>query len=80
MASITIRNIEDSLKALLRIEAANNNRSMEEEARVLLRRALIKAPAKGGLGSRIHSRFAQEGIELELPPRTETPRGADLFE
>ncbi|MGY4494084.1 FitA-like ribbon-helix-helix domain-containing protein [Pseudomonas sp. TE3610] len=80
MASITIRNIDDSLKALLRIEAANNNRSMEEQARVILRRALVKAPARGGLGSRIHSRFAQEGVDLELSSRAEPPRGSDLFE
>ena len=79
MASITIRNIEDSLKALLRIEAANNNRSMEEEARVLLRRALVKPPAKSGFGSRIHARFAEDAIELELPDRSEEPRGEDLF-
>lgn len=79
MASITIRNIEDSLKALLRIEAAKNNRSMEEEARVLLRRALVKTAAKSGFGSRIHARFVEDSVELELPNRSEAPRGEDLF-
>ncbi len=33
MASITVRNLEDGLKHRLRIRAAENGRSMEEEAR-----------------------------------------------
>ena len=33
MASITIRNLEELLKARLRIRAATHGRSMEEEAR-----------------------------------------------
>lgn len=37
MASITIRNLEDDLKRRLRIRAAENGRSMEEEARAILR-------------------------------------------
>lgn len=78
MASITIRGLDDSLKALLRVEAANNNRSMEEQARVILRAALTHKKPRGGLGSRIHSLFAGEGLELELPSRNEAPRAANL--
>jgi antitoxin FitA len=37
MASITIRNLEELLKARLRIRAATHGRSMEEEARDILR-------------------------------------------
>jgi plasmid stability protein len=33
MASITIRNLDDTLKRSLRIRAAEHGRSMEEEAR-----------------------------------------------
>ncbi|MGH9889036.1 MAG: FitA-like ribbon-helix-helix domain-containing protein, partial [bacterium] len=40
MASLTIRNIEPQLKARLRVRAARNDRSMEEEARVILREAV----------------------------------------
>jgi plasmid stability protein len=40
MASITIRNLDDDLKARLRIEAASHGRSMEEEVRVIIRRAM----------------------------------------
>lgn len=37
MASITIRNLDDEIKDLLRRLAAENDRSMEEQARVMLR-------------------------------------------
>lgn len=40
MASITISNIENDLKNRLRIRTANNGHSMEEEARIILRRAI----------------------------------------
>ncbi|CAJ92832.1 Plasmid stabilization protein [Cupriavidus necator] len=44
MATLTIRNIDHELKARLRIEAAQHGRSMEEEVREILRRALNKRP------------------------------------
>ena len=40
MASITIRNLDDGLKRRLRVRAAENGRSMEEEARDILRRTV----------------------------------------
>jgi plasmid stability protein len=40
MASITIRKIDDSVKSKLRIRAAQNGRSMESEAREILRSEL----------------------------------------
>ena len=40
MASLTIRNIEDDTKERLRVRAARQGRSMEEEARLILRRAV----------------------------------------
>src|SRR5258708_26869187 len=39
MASITIRQLEDDLKRRLRLRAARNGRSMEDEARTILRNA-----------------------------------------
>ncbi len=73
MATITVRNLEEGLKRQLRIRAAENGRSMEEEARDILRTALgeeaSRQPRKG-LGTRIHERFnSLGGVELELPPR-----------
>lgn len=73
MASLTIRNLDDETKAQLRLQAARHGRSMEEEARTILRQAVTAAPAGaegGGLGSRIHAHFAAlGGVELDLPAR-----------
>lgn len=71
MASITIRNLDDDVKTRLRVRAAENGRSMEEEARVILCEAVGREeiPAKG-LGTAIHERFKPfGGVELDLPPR-----------
>ena len=40
VGTLTIRNLEDPLKSRLRLRAAARNRSMEEEARQILRAAL----------------------------------------
>jgi plasmid stability protein len=40
VASITIRNLDDALKSRLRIQAAVHGRSMEDEARDILRSSL----------------------------------------
>ena len=71
MASITIRNLEDSLKISLRLRAARHGRSMEEEARTILRAALAQEAAVGqNLVQRIRARFAPLGdVELSQPAR-----------
>ena len=43
MASLVIRRLDDAVKARLRIRAAHNGRSMEEEAREILTAALAQA-------------------------------------
>ena len=40
VASITVRNLDEGLKRQLRIRAAENGRSMEQEVRSILRAAL----------------------------------------
>ena len=72
MASITVRNLEDGLKRRLRIRAAENGRSMEEEARDILRTAIYQQPpAQENLASTIRARFAPlGGVELDIPPRS----------
>lgn len=78
MATLTIRDLDESVKAQLRVRAAHNGRSMEAEARAILRAALGE-PARSGLGSRIVRRFADlDGVELPIPARTERPRAADF--
>ncbi|MEO8027167.1 MAG: plasmid stabilization protein [Bryobacteraceae bacterium] len=71
MASITIRKMEESLKAQLRLRAARNGRSMEEEAREILRASLrLKQAPKESLVDAIRRHVAPiGGVELELPPR-----------
>jgi len=44
MATVTIRNLDEKTKARLRVRAAQNGRSMEKEARTLLRTALGRTP------------------------------------
>ena len=71
MASITIRDLEPELKERLRVRAARNQRSMEEEARVILRSAISSAaPQPRNLGDAIHRRFRDIGVDLEFAPRT----------
>ena len=72
MASITIRRLDESLKARLRIKAAQHGRSMEEEAREILRNSLqAETPRKElDLGSAIRRHFAHiGGVDLVLPRR-----------
>ena len=71
MASITIRKLDDEVKRRLRIRAAENGRSMEEEARTILREAVdLEATAKKGLGAALQELFKPfGGVELDIPPR-----------
>ena len=70
MASLTIRNLEDNLKADLRLRAARHGLSMEEEARQILRQALAPAAPPGSLARRIQDRFAGLDADgLPIPAR-----------
>jgi len=75
MASITIRNLDDDRKRRLRIRAAEHGRSMEEEAREMLRVSLAgDAAGKTGTGedlwNEIRALFEPlGGMELEIPRR-----------
>ena len=71
MATLTIRQLDEKTKTRLRVRAAHHGRSMEEEAREILRSALTtSSPAKGNLAVAIHRRFAAfGGLELDLPRR-----------
>jgi len=79
LASLTIRNLDESLKTTLRVRAARHGRSMEEEARQLLHQALVQDRPSTGLGSRIARRFAAVG-GVDLPEaRRSMPRQAPAF-
>lgn len=73
MATLLIRNLDDSLKTALRKRAAANGRSMEEEARRILDAEIYRDARRPGegLGTWLHRRFAEiGGGELLIPPRT----------
>ena len=70
MASITIRNLDEDVKTRLRVRAAQHHRSMEEEARLILRDAVVRKPSSRNLTEAIRARIAPlGGVDLELPPR-----------
>lgn len=70
MASMTIRNLSDDIKQRLRIQAAEHGHSMEEEAQIILRAALMEHTPPINLARAIHERFAPlGGVELDIPPR-----------
>ena len=71
MATLTIRRVDEKTKTRLRVRAAHHGRSMEEEAREILRTALIiSTRPKLNLTKAIRQRFAAfGGINLKLPRR-----------
>lgn len=74
MASLTIHNLDESLTADLRLRAARNGCSMEEEARQILRQTLARSTPAGSLARRIHGRFAGlDAQSLPIPARRPHP-------
>ena len=71
MASIVIRNLDEGTKRKLKIRAAVNGRSMEQEAREILKSALAQPlKKKGNIAERVREIFAPlGGVELERVPR-----------
>ncbi|MGB6827925.1 MAG: hypothetical protein WBE41_07790 [Terracidiphilus sp.] len=76
MAQILIRKIDDRVKARLQRRAKRNGRSMEAEAREMLRNALREEETpKRGLGSEIVALFSGQGIGLEEGEEIQEIRG-----
>ena len=73
MATLTIRNLDERLKGRLRVRAATGGRSMEEEARRILRAALNESePPAADLAQRIRRRFAKLG-DVRIPIAAREP-------
>ena len=71
MASIVIRNLDDDIKKRLKLAAARHGCSMEEEARQILKSALLRESSEYGLGTRIHEMFkGMGGVDLPEIPRS----------
>jgi plasmid stability protein len=69
--TMTIRDLDDRLKQKLRIQAAKNSRSMEEEARAILKAALS---TDGGSARSLYKSIRERieplgGVEIEIAPR-----------
>lgn len=74
MSSITIRNLDDQLKASLRLRAARHGLSMEQEVRNILQSTLAAeaSPTSGlAFAMRIHERF--QGLGGDPTPELERP-------
>ena len=68
MAQLVVRNIEDDLKERLRRRARLHGRSMEEEVREILRKAVKTDTLRTeGLGTRLARRFAGIGLTEDIP-------------
>lgn len=80
MAAITIRNLDDGVKARLRLAAARNGVSMEEQARRLLTAGLTSSSDgdwRRPLGTAISNLFAEvDGDGLAIPSRQDLARAA----
>jgi len=77
MASITLRNLDGKPKARLRMQAAKHGRSMEDEARDILRSALSATSSRPDLVRSIRCRIEPLG-SVDLPTtareaRSESP-------
>ena len=82
MAQFIVRHLEDDVKARLKRRADRHGRSMEEEARHILRNA-VKEENKPAprLGSRISQRFRKAGLTRVLPElHGQLPRSTDFDE
>jgi plasmid stability protein len=80
MASITIRRLDDAVKAKLRVRAASHGRSMEEEAREILKAGVAAKPLpKLNLADAIRRHVIPlGGIDLDIRPRDPVRRPPDL--
>lgn len=69
MATLMIRDLPDDVKRGLRVRAAQNGRSMQEEARTILRRAVVGLTGPELLRMMEQKFGPAHGVDLELPPR-----------
>lgn len=87
MPTITIRNLDETVKRGLQVRAALYGRSMEAEARQLLTDAVRPSFAgteiqpEDDFGTAIRKLFSPlGGVELEIPPRRKSHRPIPTFE
>jgi len=75
VASLLIRNVDDALRAQLKVRAACNQRSLEEEVRETLRTAIARDASQPRPRETLADIFVrafgpERGVDLALPPRS----------
>jgi len=79
MASITIRNLDESLKIKLRLQSAQHGCSMEAEVRNILNQVLNPATTPTDFAARVHQRFAGlQADSLPIPDRQDVRTPPDM--
>ena len=80
MVAISVRDLDEDVAARLKVRAARHGRSMEAEVRAILTGAVAETEdERPNLAQAIRQRFATiSGAEVQIPPRTDTPRAPDL--
>lgn len=80
MAAISVRDLDEDVASRLKVRAARHGRSMEAEVRAILTDAVTAAEDEQfNLAQAVRERFAASGgIDLDVPPRCDTPRAAHL--
>lgn len=77
MAAVSVRGLDDEVKERLRVRAAENGRSLEAEIRVVLEDS-VRGPDDHHLGLTILGAFGANGVELDLPDRSDLARSPDF--
>jgi plasmid stability protein len=79
MSAVSIRNLDDRVKARIRVRAARHGRSMEAEMRAILTEAVTEPGEEPGLFRALQDMASEfGGVELEIPPRDSPARAADI--
>jgi phosphopantothenoylcysteine decarboxylase/phosphopantothenate--cysteine ligase len=80
MASLTIRQLDEETKTQLRLRAAENGRSMEDEARTILRQAAAERVGRPSAATRQNeARPAPETHPSHMPPEAPPAGGARVL-
>lgn len=81
MAAISVRDLDDAVAGRLKVRAARHGRSMEAEVRAILIDAVASDDdERPNLAQAIRDRFGSiGGVELDIPPRRDMPRAAELL-
>lgn len=80
MTAISVRDLDADVAARLKVQAARHGRSMEAEVRAILTDAVAGAQDEQlNLAQAIRQRFTPlGGVEVQIPPRSDVARAADL--